>query len=1208
MAFDAGTIVARLDLEDSEFYRKLKAASTAGDAAAKTRTAKIEPEVPPGDVAAADAKLDEVAHEREVKITPRVDESAFGRIRDSYRRLDEQLTNDVRRRGGVLAGMLGGSGMLRGAAGIPGMIGGLFGGGGGGGAAGAAPGAAGQTASAAGPGFLGMGATPAMWIGGGAAASSLLPALGGVLGVAGGGAAGLAGAGFLGSQAISQNLGPALQAYQQAQNAMQMAVTPQQRQQAQRQMQGAMQFAQRSAPGGASVFRSITGLQNDWQNFTGSLLPMLAKPLRQIVPMVESLFGPLRKFFQQSMTVVEPFVRALTGGIRAILPLLGNLARISGPGFAQLTTGLLLLVKNILPGLTTITKASLPFMHEFAGILGGLGQSIGRFFAVMAPAVGPSMTVLKALFQALVGMLVLLGRVGAIMARALAPVIVAFAQTIKILEPPLLLVGKILAELAGAILQDLMSMLIPVAHLIADLAPTFGALAKVLASVFNVLENSGTIWNVFADALESLARPLANLINALVTQLAPFIPPLMRMIGALADGAVMILVRVVSALVAPLVVLLAKLIGWVVGVVAAVVTWMAHFHLLIPVLIAVAAAIDPVGTAVLGLIAVIGFLSTHWHQVWNDIKSWTMDAWNFLTHGWGQWLVPGLTLIRLAVEFVRDHWKQAWDDITGAAQAAWNFIDNNIVQPMEQVFTQDLPNAFGTAVRWIGQHWQDIENVVASPVKFVIDHVLDGLISAFDWITSKLGLGRPIGAVHPMGLARGGRLPGYGGGDRHPALLESGETVVSKEHSGMLADVFRAVGVPGYQAGGRFGALDPSARYAQRPAHNVGQHGPGLLGGIGHFFSGLWHKAEDVGKITAAVATGNTAALTNAIMNMLGTNLVGGATAEMAQMLMGMGKTAVADAVKWLIGHGGMGADGNAIVKFAMSYLGKIPYTWGGTSLSGDDCSGFVEDVYNHFGIHPPRTSEAQYAWAKRSGPVPGGLAFYISAGGGPPPGHVAIVKDAGHVISQGGGMGPIVMPIHDMPLMFTGVPPGGLGSYSAGAGKGGWWSMSGLPGLWGRHGGGNAHVAGAVAMAESGGDPHVIQSGEPPGLTGYGLWQITPTSGIWNNGQFGNLLNPDNNASAGVYLWRGAGNSFRPWATYNSGAYQRFMDNGGWLGTGTSIVTNKTGSAEAVTPAHHMAAMSGAIREMHGEIEAMHDNVTRLLEWLPDAVGASLG
>lgn len=412
-----------------------------------------------------------------------------------------------------------------------------------------------------------------------------------------------------------------------------------------------------------------------------------------------------------------------------------------------------------------------------------------------------------------------------------------------------------------------------------------------------------------------------------------------------------------------------------------------------------------------------------------------------------------------------------------------------------------------------------------------------------------------------------------------------------------------AWGVPGFQSGGRAGHIPQ--RSGNPPSHPSGIGG--FLSGIGHAISGAFDEAVNVGKAVAAIGTGNTAALVNAMKGMIpgGTH---GAVADMAELLTDLPARLLADAVKDLLGLGGLGASGSAIVQYAMSFLGKIPYTWGGTSLTGCDCSGFTGAIYHHFGIHAPRTSEAQGAWVKRTGPVPGGLAFYISAGGGPPPGHVAIVKDAGHVISQGGGMGPIVMPIHDMPLMFTGVPPGGLGSYSAGAGKGGWWSMSGLPGLWGRHGGGNAHVAGAVAMAESGGDPHVIQSGEPPGLTGYGLWQITPTSGIWNNGQFGNLLNPDNNASAGVYLWRGAGNSFRPWATYNSGAYQRFMDNGGWLGTGTSIVTNKTGSAEAVTPAHHMAAMSGAIREMHGEIEAMHDNVTRLLEWLPDAVGASLG
>jgi len=58
-----------------------------------------------------------------------------------------------------------------------------------------------------------------------------------------------------------------------------------------------------------------------------------------------------------------------------------------------------------------------------------------------------------------------------------------------------------------------------------------------------------------------------------------------------------------------------------------------------------------------------------------------------------------------------------------------------------------------------------------------------------------------------MQLATGGKIPGYGGGDIHPALLEAGETVVSKEHSSLLAPVFKAVGVPGYASGGLAGSL-----------------------------------------------------------------------------------------------------------------------------------------------------------------------------------------------------------------------------------------------------------------------------------------------------------------------------------------------------------------------------------------------------------------
>ena len=119
---------------------------------------------------------------------------------------------------------------------------------------------------------------------------------------------------------------------------------------------------------------------------------------------------------------------------------------------------------------------------------------------------------------------------------------------------------------------------------------------------------------------------------------------------------------------------------------------------------------------------------------------------------------------------------------------------------------------------------------------------------------------------------------------------------------------------------------------------------------------------------------------------------------------------------------------GPAIVAWALQWQGRIPYVWGGTAIPGGcDCSGFTGTAYAHFGINAPRTSEAQGAWVRRTPPEPGGLAFYHSPAGGADPGHVAMVIDASTVLSQGGGMGPNLMGIHDMPLLWTGIPPGGF-------------------------------------------------------------------------------------------------------------------------------------------------------------------------------------
>lgn len=48
------------------------------------------------------------------------------------------------------------------------------------------------------------------------------------------------------------------------------------------------------------------------------------------------------------------------------------------------------------------------------------------------------------------------------------------------------------------------------------------------------------------------------------------------------------------------------------------------------------------------------------------------------------------------------------------------------------------------------------------------------------------------------------------------------------------------------------------------------------------------------------------------------------------------------------------------LIDYAKTYLGS-PYKYGGNNLSGIDCSGFVKNVYDKFGVKLPRTARQQY-------------------------------------------------------------------------------------------------------------------------------------------------------------------------------------------------------------------------------------------------------
>lgn len=91
---------------------------------------------------------------------------------------------------------------------------------------------------------------------------------------------------------------------------------------------------------------------------------------------------------------------------------------------------------------------------------------------------------------------------------------------------------------------------------------------------------------------------------------------------------------------------------------------------------------------------------------------------------------------------------------------------------------------------------------------------------------------------------------------------------------------------------------------------------------------------------------------------------------------------------------GTTGVSGSSVVSYAMQFVGN-PYVWGGNSLTnGVDCSGFVHEVYAHFGISTPRYSQAFKSVGQAvsfDNIQPGDVVVY--------PGHVAIYAGGGVIV-----------------------------------------------------------------------------------------------------------------------------------------------------------------------------------------------------------------
>lgn len=101
-----------------------------------------------------------------------------------------------------------------------------------------------------------------------------------------------------------------------------------------------------------------------------------------------------------------------------------------------------------------------------------------------------------------------------------------------------------------------------------------------------------------------------------------------------------------------------------------------------------------------------------------------------------------------------------------------------------------------------------------------------------------------------------------------------------------------------------------------------------------------------------------------------------------------------------------------------------------------------------------------------------------------------------------------------------------------------------------------------AIALAESSGNPNALGDTNIGSGTGsFGLWQINADAHP-EYAPFTQLYDPQTNANAAYAIYAAAGDSFSPWSTYNSGAYNTYLSA---VASAVATISSNTGTSSLI-------------------------------------------
>jgi murein DD-endopeptidase MepM/ murein hydrolase activator NlpD len=173
----------------------------------------------------------------------------------------------------------------------------------------------------------------------------------------------------------------------------------------------------------------------------------------------------------------------------------------------------------------------------------------------------------------------------------------------------------------------------------------------------------------------------------------------------------------------------------------------------------------------------VKLLWTYWSTVFNLIWGIVSTVFKAIVWYWKNILGPVFDLIG---HVVWDLWKLSMKPVFALIKSVWKNVGDgislvwkNVIKPVFDAFKDHvlpkLQSAFETAVGAISSLWNGLKEILATPIRFVIDTIINkGLIDSFNWVAEKVG-SRPMKHVPmPDGLQKKTPAPVAGGNVGNP--------------------------------------------------------------------------------------------------------------------------------------------------------------------------------------------------------------------------------------------------------------------------------------------------------------------------------------------------------------------------------------------------------------------------------------------------------